>query len=115
MSKKSRKAEPERDRLLGTMEIPYPVAWPEDRVLVLNYRCKPARWEEGTVHSFSFVPAHTRTSRDGSGKYEVAHNWNFDVWVIRPTKKDWHGYQLSGGDYRIVVGPESIRPIKEES
>jgi hypothetical protein len=93
-----------------TMEIPYPVAFPEEVVLVLNYRMKPALWEEGKVRDFRFRPAHFRTTYSGE-KYQVPSIWSFDVWIERPVVEQRYG-KSRGGGYNISVGAEAIRRIK---
>jgi hypothetical protein len=52
-----------------TITIPAPVAVVGERVLVLNYRCRPARWESGVVIEVEYW---SRWSRDAwSWKYQV--------------------------------------------
>src|SRR5687768_14495863 len=95
-----------------TMEIPYPVAFPEEVVLVLNYRMRPALWEEGVVSDFRFRPAHFRTAHNGE-HYHVPCNWSFDVWIERPVVEGPGRYGKSrGGGYKISVGPDAMRRIK---
>lgn len=90
------------------MEIPDPIAYPEQKVLVRNYRLKPPAWEMGTVNRFHFVPSHTRTDRAGS-RYEVDGRWSFDVWVERPVVQRRYG-RPRGGGYMLGVDSESIAP-----
>ena len=66
-------------------------AQPEDKVEVLNYRCRPPRWESGTViwwPSTSWLP-----NTGPSNTYHVA--------LDRTT--------LSGNPIHLTVGDEDIR------
>lgn len=96
-----------------TIEIPAPVALPEQVVLVRNYRLKPAAWEIGTVQSVSFSPTFRRTAYDGS-KYTVNERWLYSVWIDRPVIERKYGRNRGGG-YRIEVGDDDIRADEEAS
>lgn len=89
------------------MEIPDPLAFPEERVLVLNYRMKPAQWEAGEVRDILFRPTHSRTAYDG-GRYEIQCSWSYDIFVGRPITEDRYGRR--GGGYVLVgVRSDAIR------
>ena len=95
------------------MVIPDPVAFPEDRALVRNYRMRPAQWEEGEVRGFRFTPAHVRTDYEG-GAYEVPCHWSFDVWVERPVVEGLGRYGRSkGGGYMLNVGADALEAVEE--
>lgn len=72
-------------------------ALPGAKVLVTNYRCRPAKWEEGTVSSVS-----VGVNKDGS------YRASYSVWTDRKivTQRQPWGKQVS-----LTVGEEGIRLI----
>lgn len=56
------------------MKIPNPKANYEDRVWVLNYRCKPPKWEEGELREASYSGSHGSWS------------WQYTVFINRGKK-----------------------------
>lgn len=71
------------------MNIPNPKAKYNERVMVLNYRYKPSKWEEGECRGVSY----------GSG-FGENFSWAYDVYIYK------------GKGYYIYVGDKSIRSIK---
>lgn len=72
-------------------------ALPGAKVLVLNYRCRPAKWEEGTVGSVS-----VGVNKDGS------YRTSYSVWtdrVIVTRRQPW-GKQIS-----LSVSEEGIHLV----
>ena len=59
------------DFVTKTIEIPAPVADLGEQVLVLNYRKRPPRWEEGVVKALKY--------ENRWGEF----SWHYEVWVIR--------------------------------
>lgn len=70
--------------------------------MVRNYRCKPAKWEEGLV---------TRVSAgfDKGGKYYVT----YDVLLERTTEGRSKMYPDGGAPIFLYVGDDGIEPINE--
>lgn len=57
------------------MLIENSVALPGEDVLVRNYRCRPPRWDHGTVSKAEY------SSRSGVCGFD----WAYEVWISRPT------------------------------
>lgn len=76
------------------IRIPAPKARPGQTVQVLNYRCRPPRWDQGEVLDFAGVEY--RVDRD------LAGSWTYTVLVP----------SLSGKreSYRLSVDDDGIRP-----
>lgn len=68
-----------------TITLAAPVAQYDDDVLVLNYRCRPPRWERGTVLGARAVQQWSRT-------------WDWQ-YTVRP--EHYRGYDLVVGNERI--------------
>lgn len=92
---------------MKTIEIPAPIALPEQSVIVRNYRCKPAAWERGKVERAIFHPAYQSTRYDGAA-YSVPWRWSYTVFIDRPVTEDKYRRRRGGG-YRIEVGDDDIR------
>lgn len=90
------------------MIIPDPVAYPEEQVLVLNYRKRPATWEIGELRAFSFAPAYLASRQDGS-KFEVKCSWRYEIHVRRPAENLGRGRSIH---YTLTVGSDGIRPAR---
>lgn len=71
------------------MIIPDPKAKNGDRVVVLNYRCRPPEWEEGECRSVQY--------KSGFGKF----HWSYDVYINR------------GKGFSLHVDDDGIRRIKQ--
>ncbi len=79
-----------------TIEIPRPKAAYGEVVQVLNYRCRPAQWEEGVVWSLEYRAIH------GPG-----FSWSYTVYTTR----------RAGGAFnpiRLSVGDDGIRPLEAD-
>jgi hypothetical protein len=75
---------------------PKPKALPTDRVMVLNYRKKPAEWEPATVY-------HT------TGKYDKKGSCRFTYDVVLDRQRMRRGMGVA---YWLYFGDDSIEKIK---
>lgn len=71
------------------MKIPNPKAKSGDKVMVLNYRCKPPKWDEGEYRGAQY--------QDG---FSTKFYWQYDVYIGR------------GKGFFLHVGDDKIRQIK---
>lgn len=78
------------------IEIDAPVAVPGELIRVLNYRTRPAGWEQGEMFSSTYELENLEKGR-----------WTYAVWISRPVVVR-NGRRLGGG-YFVFVGGESIR------
>lgn len=76
------------------MNIPDPIAWPDDPVDVQNYRSRAARWEPGVLQSMVYHPPQ-RKGGDGGA-------WHYRVRLERRSD--------SGGIMHLTVGAAQIIP-----
>lgn len=74
-----------------------PKALPGDRVIALNYRKNPMRWENGVVDGFHSVEAHIH--KDGS------HSIQYTVILLRSS--------ATGKPVRLYVGDDKIQFVGE--
>jgi hypothetical protein len=91
-----------------SLVIDAPVGYVNDRILVLNYRMRPERWEVGEILEVSFRPGQTFKRRDGS-TYEWGSRWTYRVWIERERIEGRYG-KISDGGYALEVGPDKVRP-----
>ena len=82
------------------MTIPLPKAVYGEIVNVLNYRCKPPRWEEGTVTMVQYV-----------AQFSGEFSWSYQVAIDRPVVE--RAYRRStGGGYGVLVRDDAVEPIE---
>lgn len=72
------------------LSIPAPITPYGARVEVLNYRRRPAVWQEGDV-----------VGLDYSARWSADFSWSYDVAVTA----------LNGARLRLSVGDDGIRPV----
>jgi hypothetical protein len=94
-----------------SITIPAPIGYPGDMVRVLNYKMRPAAWEDGELRSAEFSPAYQLRRQDGS-RYKVKARWVYSVWIDRPATEDRYGRRRGGG-YSITVADDAIREGEE--
>lgn len=90
------------------ISIPAPIAYVLDVVCVLNYRMKPAQWEQGRVTGVKYRPAE-RWEREGRSGFHAEH-WSYDVFIEREATEDRWG-RARGGGYIVSCGDDGIKAV----
>jgi hypothetical protein len=85
-------------RKRGTVAVPAPIVEFGDRCMVQNYRCRPPKWEPGTVTALKL-----------SARWSPELHWTYEVALDRP-RTTRRGNEVA---YTLTVGDGGVCPIQE--